>query len=122
MGFQAREAQPGTGRPDSEHAVPLTSAEGEYSAERPVGARVPFGLPPLMDLYEVPQRRLSPPAAPHTSVRSPAATSMSSVFPGGGKGQTKWSAKAHGGSSARLKSTVVSPSASGAAGYRNRKR
>lgn len=42
--------------------------------------------------------------------------------PGGGKGQMKWSAKAHGGSRDRLKSTVTVPWAAGAEGYRKRKR
>lgn len=56
------------------------------------------------------------------SRRSPAATAVSSVFPGGGNGQMKWSAKAHGGSSARLRSTVTEPSAAGAGGRRKRKR
>jgi hypothetical protein len=37
----------GSDRPDSGHAVPLTSACREYSAERPVAARVPFGRQPL---------------------------------------------------------------------------
>src|SRR3954454_12293598 len=116
-GVGAREAQSAVRRPDFEHAVPLTSAEGEYSAERPVGARAPFGRQSLKHLCHPAE-----PAVHRTVLRSPAVTATPRVFPGGGNGQMKWSAKAQGGSSARLKSTVVRPSASGAEGYRNRNR
>lgn len=58
----------------------------------------------------------------YSTSRSPAATSAVSVLPGGGNGQMNASAKAQGGSTARLKSTVTRPSGAGGGVWRKRKR
>ena len=47
--------------------MPLTSAEGEYSAERPVGTRVPFGRWTLNHLGRPPTGQALPPRGPLTS-------------------------------------------------------
>src|SRR6266545_6170965 len=115
-GVGAREAQPGRLSGFRTSRAPDKRCGGVFgrTPDRRKGAFRPCSVQPAYASGGLPRHR--------RRVRSPAATAAPSVFPGGGKGQMKWSAKAHGGSSARLKSTVVRPSASGAAGLRNRKR
>lgn len=105
----------------------LTSAVGEYSAERPVGARAPFGRRPVGEPRELcASRALSERvSAGERGAAQGALTRPDRDGQGvarGGNGRTKAPAKAHGGGTARSTSTVVRSSASGAPGCRNRNR